>query len=788
MPSSYSRRRRLGDGNRKPERNLISLEAKVRVRSLREWIIVSLVLIATTAFSVLLGKTIFFDSTLFKDAVVPGKRTRTAKYFYSHASEQPTKYPNGGFNIGETAVLTYASHSFYDRLENLVGSVQLWAPEFKILVIDMGLNKTQKQCVRQMNGVDFWDFDFRNYPKHVRNLRSFAWKPIVIAELLQKYSSVIVQDAGQEFRSPPNSIQKLLQEDGYFFVKQKSIVPHNLEKDSAMTRYISVFQGQESFFWKLGKKNGFHHIAGGVNGWVRDSLAHHQVLLPSLECALTRECAEVVEDQHYMSILVHYSGLNYQEAGKWWVDWRLPWFLTKNPFQYNDIALYSRKFQCPKPYSKIVSKKLSLNPDLPSLLPIPHVVERKMRMGEGCNFQYEIESWNRYFMSEMKNYYKGERVFLIGNAPSLNHLPMHLLKNEHTLSFNNFFMFHDRINWRPTMYMCIDSLVCPDIADNINKHMTTYRHAFIPRYYKDSKVEVDYTKYIKDSRRLQWLEFETRNNEVNQQINPTTFKVKTRGTVASVGLEVLAHLGFSEIIVIGVDMDYNQHKNVKHFSHLQEDLEGTEDTDQNHFDPRYFGKGSKFHAPRANLYMLPSFIDGLNIVEEKAKQTAQCERYIIEKACHNHRNCGWRDYECVQLKPEIDVYNAGWGGALPDDKIPRKQFRTFFPHLSLIDEYEVFGQALAEDFNIKIDTYAHSLEQMLALERFAIIKEIGQFSIRNNITIAPSQLIISLLPLSIETHITRGPINSKCVLISRKYYKRSTITPLPNSKIPVQED
>ena len=115
--------------------------------------------------------------------------------------------------------------------------------------------------------------------------------------------------------------------------------------------------------------------------------------------------------------------------------------------------------------------------------------------------------------------------------------------------------------------------------------MTTYRHAFIPSYYKDNKVEVDYTKFIHDSSRLQWLEFESRANEAEGKSRPGTFKLKTRGTVASAGLEVLAHLGFSEIIVIGVDMDYKEHKNVKRFSTLSEDIQGTEDTDSNHFDP-----------------------------------------------------------------------------------------------------------------------------------------------------------------------------------------------------------
>lgn len=704
---------------------------------------------------------------------------RGVEYFYSYATHNPTKLPNGNFVIGTPVVLTYASHSFYDRLKNLIGSIHMWAPTFPVMVVDLGLNETQRQSLYQMKGVSIWEFDFRNYPYHVRNLHSFAWKPIVIAELLRKYKAVIVQDAGQEFRSPATNLIKLLEKDGYFFIKQKSPFPSNGKKAAIMAKYISLFNRQESVFWAFSEKNGFHHIAGGVNGWIKDSVAFHRVLLPSLECALIRDCAEAVEDQHYMSILVHYNGLNFQEAGKWWVDWRLPWFLTKDPFEHNDIALYSRKFQCPKPYSVAVQTRLlGLRPQQRPSVPRPLVVERKMRKGEGCTFQYEKESWNRYTMSEMKNYYKGERIFLIGNAPSLNKLPMHLLKNEFTLSFNRFYMFHDRINWRPTMYMCIDSVVCPDISDDINKHMTTYRHAFIPSYYKDNKVEVDYTKFIHDSSRLQWLEFESRANEAEGKSRPGTFKLKTRGTVASAGLEVLAHLGFSEIIVIGVDMDYKEHKNVKRFSTLSEDIQGTEDTDSNHFDPRYFGTGRKFHAPRANQYMLPSFIEGLNIVKERAMQTANCQSYIHNHACSHHTNCEWKDGECIQQKPEIDVYNAGVGGILPEDKIPRKSFRSFFSDVSLLDEYNLFGKGLAEDFYIAVQLHVYSLKHMFSKQDFVTISSTQEFNSEHEIIIAPATLIGDLVSLSIFTHITRGPIDGECVLISRKHYKRSTMTPI----------
>ena len=327
------------------------------------------------------------------------------------------------------------------------------------------------------------------------------------------------------------------------------------------------------------------------------------------------------------------------------------------------------------------------------------------------------------------------------------------------------------------MYMCIDSIVCPDIADDINDHMDTYRHAFIPWTYRDRKTSVDYTDYIHDNRRIQWLEFEKKKGEPTYAHRQDAFKIHTRGTVASVGLEVLAHLGFSEIIVIGVDMDYDTHKNVKQISDLSADVEGTEDNDGNHFDPRYFGVGQKFHRPRANQFMMPSFLQGLDIVEEMSMQTSNCNYYIEEHSCKNHDNCQWSKATtlghamCQQQQPEIEVVNAGVGGSLPEDRIPRRTFRSFFLGVSLMDEYNIFAKALQNDFRLNIVKGKVSLAKLFVEEQKIVhIAKVASFYNNYEIVIAPASLATSLIAVSIETHILRGPINGEIVLIQRKYY------------------
>jgi len=44
-----------------------------------------------------------------------------------------------------------------------------------------------------------------------------------------------------------------------------------------------------------------------------------------------------------------------------------------------------------------------------------------------------IEKWK-----QLKDKYEGKIIFIAGNESSLNKVPLHLLENEHAISFNRF--------------------------------------------------------------------------------------------------------------------------------------------------------------------------------------------------------------------------------------------------------------------------------------------------------------------------------------------------------------
>lgn len=55
-------------------------------------------------------------------------------------------------------------------------------------------------------------------------------------------------------------------------------------------------------------------------------------------------------------------------------------------------------------------------------------------------------------VSDLKNSYQGERVFLIGNGPSLEETPLEKLDEEYTFGVNNINSIYDQVDWRPDFY------------------------------------------------------------------------------------------------------------------------------------------------------------------------------------------------------------------------------------------------------------------------------------------------------------------------------------------------
>ena len=236
---------------------------------------------------------------------------------------------------------------------------------------------------------------------------------------------------------------------------------------------------------------------------------------------------------------------------------------------------------------------------------------------------YDKENTERFH--HLKDKYKGKRIFVLGNGPSINKQPLYLLRDEYKMCFNRFQLLADRVGWYPDLLAITDDLVVKDMGDVINGTIVpNVKYAFFPDLHPSN---VNYKDYIKQQDNVYWL-----------YVDKTDFSVNLpfcgiNKTVVNAGIQIAAYMGFSEIYILGVDMTFGQQKVEKVNSRVWVSKED----DPNHFDPRYYQKGRVYHNPTVDS-MLDRF--------------EKCRDFFADK--------------------DVKIYNAGFGGKL--EAFPRVRF------------------------------------------------------------------------------------------------------------------
>lgn len=180
----------------------------------------------------------------------------------------------------------------------------------------------------------------------------------------------------------------------------------------------------------------------------------------------------------------------------------------------------------------------------------------------------------------------GERAFLLGNGPSLNQTELYLLADEATMCFNRFDLILDRFEWHPTYFTVIDDRVLLDSIAEVNAISRLSGRSFFPDIHP---YNIDFRPLIEKREDVQWLFLD------RPDFSDELPYCGINKTVANVGLQILAFLGFTEIYLLGVDMTYSLPATAK--IEGARNVTATEDDDENHFDPRYFGAGRQYHVP-----------------------------------------------------------------------------------------------------------------------------------------------------------------------------------------------
>jgi hypothetical protein len=182
---------------------------------------------------------------------------------------------------------------------------------------------------------------------------------------------------------------------------------------------------------------------------------------------------------------------------------------------------------------------------------------------------------SRRRLEELTGRYAGDRCFIIGNGPSLGSTDVARLLDCYTFGLNRGYLLFDRIGGPTTFLVAVNPYVIEQFgADLLAAGPPTFMSWRSRRHIPRGADVV----FVRRARRFTFSKDVARDGAWEG------------ATVTYVAMQLAYHMGFREIVLIGVD---------HHFATTgpPNELVTSQGADTNHFDPDYFGPGVRWELP-----------------------------------------------------------------------------------------------------------------------------------------------------------------------------------------------
>ncbi len=193
-----------------------------------------------------------------------------------------------------------------------------------------------------------------------------------------------------------------------------------------------------------------------------------------------------------------------------------------------------------------------------------------------------LHPWRRKSVSalgELHNLYAGQRAFIIGNGPSLRNTDLSLLGKDFTFGLNRIYLMFSTTGFSTSCLVSVNDLV-------VQQCVTEMQALSVPRFF--SWHSRSYFPSSTSAANLPTFLYTT--YESPGFARDVRGRVWEGATVTYVALQLAFHMGFSRVILVGVDHDFVSRGEANKTVVSQGD-------DPNHFSPRYFGKGFRWQLP-----------------------------------------------------------------------------------------------------------------------------------------------------------------------------------------------
>lgn len=178
-------------------------------------------------------------------------------------------------------------------------------------------------------------------------------------------------------------------------------------------------------------------------------------------------------------------------------------------------------------------------------------------------------------LRHLRNTHAGRRCFILGNGPSLRLMNLQPLRNEFTFGLNRIYLLFETLGFSTTYLVAMNRLVLEQFQKEITALPGT---KFVNWFHRDIVTRTPSTLFIRPG-------FESRFSR-----NPVYHGTWEGATVTFVAMQLAYFMGFSKVILIGVDHSF-------HTTGIPHQAIISEGDDPNHFDLHYFGKGIRWQLP-----------------------------------------------------------------------------------------------------------------------------------------------------------------------------------------------
>jgi len=190
-------------------------------------------------------------------------------------------------------------------------------------------------------------------------------------------------------------------------------------------------------------------------------------------------------------------------------------------------------------------------------------------------------------LAALKDIHRGQRGFIIGNGPSLRQTDLTKLRGEYTFGMNRIYILFPELGFTTTYFLSINDLVIEQCAGEIMalpmpKFLTWRSHRFF-KSHQPSAISHQPSSFIPPT-------FLYTTYTGPKFARNVAGRLWEGATVTYVALQLAFHMGFEQVILIGVDHSFVSKGEANKTITSQGD-------DPNHFAPNYFGKGFRWQLP-----------------------------------------------------------------------------------------------------------------------------------------------------------------------------------------------